>query len=613
MGKMMKILKAVLFVLFLAFVFSPNRAVAEDGIGFGWENGYNLPGSSNTGAQGTNTDIPCAIGCHKEEGRGCVCPETPSSGSTTTTTATPTVASPDIFSILQAKIYSTLVDLRQIVYVIAGFGLVMFAVAAIFNKISYKHLGYIMIGLSLLSLMFPFLEYFSGYNLQTAEQRKLTFKNFLGDEAYAQLQATLDSDITNPDGVGPSGKYLDSAFPDDLIDPGLPTGVSSGKTDELAGEKIRKEIIQAGCVPATMKGSWNEETMTRKVCTVEKDENGNEYVKVTEEYCQGKIKNLECKKTGAQIFSDIVSTAQDVAVFTQGAVQTGTGIVNTVVSTVAGFQGIGDIANSNMSFDEKIAAIANMAAGTWGSGGAATSSLNSILSGIMGMSMSAGDVGGMWSTNYETNPTGENPFTSLMALLGGSAAGAQNEIIAGTSYVNGVATIGNDIYYATGNVSQLFGFFGSEGGSAAGASGSAYSGGSSGGSGNSGSRTDGSSNTDTGSSNRNDGATNNYSTDRGTTIPHNNGTSVSGNARATPNGEGASTGGRAGLVSGNEKETPRGSGVSLNGSGRAMQSDGAGSAGSRALPRSSTDSADTVGGAPRGRAMNSNFQPALSR
>ena len=38
-----------------------------------------------------------------------------------------------------------------------AFGLIMFAVMAIFNKISFKHLAYIMIGLSLLSLMFPFI------------------------------------------------------------------------------------------------------------------------------------------------------------------------------------------------------------------------------------------------------------------------------------------------------------------------------------------------------------------------------------------------------------------------------------------------------------------------
>ena len=108
-----------------------------------------------------------------------------------------------IFDILQRKIYNTLVDLRKIVYMISGFGLVAFAVAAIFNKISYKHLGYIMISLCLLALMFPFLEYFSGYKLESEEQKQLTFRNFLAASDYSRIRGELDADVMNGTGERP--------------------------------------------------------------------------------------------------------------------------------------------------------------------------------------------------------------------------------------------------------------------------------------------------------------------------------------------------------------------------------------------------------------------------
>ncbi len=85
----------------------------------------------------------------------------------------------DIFQIIQAKMVSTVRDVRKIVYVIAGFGLVMFSVLAIFNKISFKHLAYIMISLSLLALMTPFINYFGG----ELEENDLDYGSFINDTA----------------------------------------------------------------------------------------------------------------------------------------------------------------------------------------------------------------------------------------------------------------------------------------------------------------------------------------------------------------------------------------------------------------------------------------------
>ena len=88
-------------------------------------------------------------------------------------------ANGDVFDTIQAKMISTVKDVRKIVYVIAGFGLVMFSVLAIFNKISFKHLSYIMISLIILALMMPFIEYFSGYKI---EDNELNYDNFLRED-----------------------------------------------------------------------------------------------------------------------------------------------------------------------------------------------------------------------------------------------------------------------------------------------------------------------------------------------------------------------------------------------------------------------------------------------
>jgi len=66
-----------------------------------------------------------------------------------------------LFMTIACKITTTLYDIRKIVYVIGGFGLIAFTFAAIFNKISFKHLANIGISLFLLSMMTPFIEYFT--------------------------------------------------------------------------------------------------------------------------------------------------------------------------------------------------------------------------------------------------------------------------------------------------------------------------------------------------------------------------------------------------------------------------------------------------------------------
>ena len=104
------------------------------------------------------------------------------------------MAADNIFHVISQKMMATVIDVRRIVYVIAGFGLIMFTTLAIFNKISFKHLAYIMIGLSLLAVMMPFINYFAGVNLEDTE---FSYGNYLNGGSAIQ-----GSDIPNQDGGG---------------------------------------------------------------------------------------------------------------------------------------------------------------------------------------------------------------------------------------------------------------------------------------------------------------------------------------------------------------------------------------------------------------------------
>lgn len=82
----------------------------------------------------------------------------------------------NVFRLIACKAALTLNDIRGIVYIIAGFGLVAFAFAAIFNKISWKHLASIAVGLFLVASIGPFIEYFV---TDSSTTQKLAFGIYL--------------------------------------------------------------------------------------------------------------------------------------------------------------------------------------------------------------------------------------------------------------------------------------------------------------------------------------------------------------------------------------------------------------------------------------------------
>jgi len=435
MNKMKKFLKVLFVVWFLAITVAPSVAFA--------------------------IKAECAVqGCGMDSQGNCVC------------TQNDAKSNANIFNILQNKIYNTLVDLRTIVYVIAGFGLVMFAVAAIFNKISYKHLGYIMVGLCLLALMFPFLEYFSGYSLEDAQQRKLTFQNFLdASNPYTGTTGTSPSDITNPQGTGQEGTSSESEARDrenlgnqlggglepldGIQNPGV-TGTSSGglagqdeykkKQEEEAA--LNQAMVSAGCNPVTKVGPWNEQTMQRVVCKVKDGK-----VTVSMETCRGKIEDGECQRTFGQTLSDIWNTGKDVV---QAGLAAGTAwdsLMNILSETSGGADSIAAIMSSDMSFWDKLYLAGNLAANTWGSNGAVTRDAAMMLGGLMGITGSAGDVSELWGGQ-------DNPFAELMDLWKQYGREGQNAIYDNTGYVNQLAGLTSDMHDQAINVQEMLKLFG---------------------------------------------------------------------------------------------------------------------------------------------------------
>lgn len=100
-------------------------------------------------------------------------------------------AAGDIFATMRTKVATTLRDLRKIIFVVGAIGLITFTFAAIFGKISFKHLANICFSLFLVAMMSPFVRYFSGSSTALAE---LTYNNYLSNDNGQMPNQTVQGD-----------------------------------------------------------------------------------------------------------------------------------------------------------------------------------------------------------------------------------------------------------------------------------------------------------------------------------------------------------------------------------------------------------------------------------
>lgn len=238
------------------------------------------------------------------------------------------MAADNIFQEISRKMMTTVIDVRRIVYVIAGFGLIMFTTLAIFNKISFKHLAYIMIGLSLLAVMMPFINYFAGVNL---EDTQFSYGNFINGGS-----AIVGSDIPNQDGGGKDcGKDCPDGNPDQ--DPnsemekefdktpggngnnngsgGNGTGGNGGGngvgTQSAGGLNLPVIPGVSGGAEGANGGGIIPPTSTsgNAPAVTEWDSNGCRYNNGARQCCSGKIQNGVCQKNPAQVMAEILRIA----------------------------------------------------------------------------------------------------------------------------------------------------------------------------------------------------------------------------------------------------------------------------------------------------------------
>lgn len=103
----------------------------------------------------------------------------------------------DIFKLIACKIMVLVADLRVIVYILSGFGLIAFAYGAIIGKINFKQLANIAIGLFILSMTTSFIEYFA----YDGRKGSLAFGDFLPDGNHAKYMSnyTQEECASNPD------------------------------------------------------------------------------------------------------------------------------------------------------------------------------------------------------------------------------------------------------------------------------------------------------------------------------------------------------------------------------------------------------------------------------
>ena len=71
-----------------------------------------------------------------------------------------------LFEELTAKGAEIFTGLRDIIYVVAGFGIVGIAVGGFFGNLNWKWLGAIIIGLMIIAMTAAFIEYVSGETLE---------------------------------------------------------------------------------------------------------------------------------------------------------------------------------------------------------------------------------------------------------------------------------------------------------------------------------------------------------------------------------------------------------------------------------------------------------------
>lgn len=213
-------------------------------------------------------------------------------------------AGKDIFGTMRCMVAYTLYDLRYIIYIVGGLGLIAFAYGAIFGKLSFKHLANICFSLFLVSMMSPFIRYFSGSDTAVPE---LTYKDYL----------SKDGDISDDSGYGDAKDGKIGGGPKMLdLDGVLVSYGSSGKESEEEDTRTTLQKIRDGFNKAKEETQKAANTISSVKSAAENI--GNTVTNVAN--AVSNIENVEDLLVAAQIAADGVGNIAGNAVMGAGAI-----------------------------------------------------------------------------------------------------------------------------------------------------------------------------------------------------------------------------------------------------------------------------------------------------
>ena len=175
----------------------------------------------------------------------------------------------NIFEKMACKITTTLFDIRKIIYILGGFGLIAFTFAAIFNKISFKHLANIALSLFLLSMITPFIEYFTqpeGKHLRfgdflrpdyTEADYSMTFGECQGNDCPVSAVQAGSGTQTGADGAG---GLVPGAGGQDGLMPLAPIDAKPGSLADLATKPgdLKIEGLATGGTEVDTRTGWQK-------------------------------------------------------------------------------------------------------------------------------------------------------------------------------------------------------------------------------------------------------------------------------------------------------------------------------------------------------------------
>lgn len=345
----------------------------------------------------------------------------------------------NIFKTIAVRMMVVVRDLRMLAYIIAGFGMIAFTFAAIFNKISWKHFSNIMISLFILSMMTPLIEMvifdndsqhleFGSVVASGDHEQFMVQGSDVSKQANAKEGETPTSPTSPEDGPAttPEGEKLEELRPDASLSVGdSPSSIEA----ELAKPKVaEKELTDKekrqernDQIKALRTMEKNASTPEEKAALREQRQS------LQRENLQQTMKNVQ---HAANVVKDKVNNVQNVIGTAAGMASTATAMVKSTKNVIKD----GKTGAQMMKDGNVLAGLSTMysSADSWGR--TMTSGTSGLLSGTSGLINSTQDT----FSSYEQSQ--QNKSDRMNGKSTNTASGLLDDTASFTSDVGNTVT-----------------------------------------------------------------------------------------------------------------------------------------------------------------------------